>query len=541
MELKTLHLSLLAVIGGTLMGVSFPFTGGLFFLSFIGFVPLIIINLELNKPNKFRFFKRLGLNYLYFVLFNFITTWWIYKASEGGMYMAVFSNSLLMTIPFFFFGFIARFLGENKGLLALVVFWLSFEYAHYFWELSWPWLSFGHIFGSQPWLIQWYEFFGVTGGSLWVLLANISFYFLIRNRFLRGESWRIQAPIFLIGGLVLFLPIVSSIIMYYSHTEKGEPVDIVIVQPNLDAYTEKFFTPFPEQLSLMLSLAESKIDKHTDLILCPETAISARVDETKLEQEPIMHEIKRFLGEFPNLKMLIGADSYQLFSHENSLAARKLNGQDIWFESYNSAFLIDPNEKTQIYHKAKPVLGAEKVPFLSWFPGLKQYSVELGGTSAMIGLGEEPINFTANETMYAPLICYESVYGDYVSYFTARGAEILCVITNDGWWGDTPGYKQHRSFSQIRAIENRRSVARSANTGISCGIDQKGDIIDELKWDVEGAINITLQKNHEITFFVRYGDVIGRISMFLAIAMFIYSLTTYAKSKGITDKMKLNR
>lgn len=541
MEFKTLHLLIVAILGGVIMGLSFPFTGSLFFLAFIGFVPLIFINIHLNKKRKNRFIKRFYINYIYFIVFNYITTWWIYNASEGGMYMAVLCNSLLMTLPFFFFGFIERFLGESKGLLSLLVLWISFEYGHYYWELSWPWLSFGHVFGNHPWLIQWYEFSGVTGGTLWVLLVNIGIYLAVRNRFLRKESWGIQAPIFLLTGLTLILPILLSLVIYTTYEEKVDPIEVVVVQPNLDAYTEKFQIPFPDQLQLILNLAKSEIGKNTDLIICPETAISYPINEQNLDENPFMIEIREFLRDNNNVNMLIGADSYRLLETENSLASRYISSQNRWFESYNSAFMINPNRPTQVYHKAKPVLGAEKVPFLSWFPSLKEYSVELGGTSGMIGLGEEPLNLIAGETQYAPLICYESVYGDYVSYFTARGADIICVITNDGWWGDTPGYKQHRMFSQIRAIENRRCLARSANTGISCCIDQKGNIISELGWDERGVIKATLNRNKAITFFVRYGDVIGRISLFLAIAMFFYALTTFAKTTGMADKMHLTR
>ncbi len=541
MDIKPLVLLLLAVVGGTLMGISFPFTGGIFPLAFVAFVPLILINLELNKKKKGRFFKRFGYNYLYFLIFNLITTWWIYYASEGGMYMAVLCNSLLMTLPFFFFGFIARQLGENKGLLALVVLWLGFEYCHYFWELSWPWLSFGHIFGEYPWLIQWYEYSGVTGGTLWVLVVNILVYFVIRNLKIRKESMKIQAPIFLFIGLAILVPVISSVLIYVSYDETEDPVNMVIVQPNLDPYTEKFVMPLPDQLDIMLNLAGEMANENTDIIVCPETAISRVVNEDNLEQEPNMNRIKDWLRAHHNVNMLIGADSYKFFKEENSLASNFNKSINAYVENYNSAFLIDPNRPTQIYHKAKPVLGAEKVPFLSWFPSLKEYSVELGGTSGMIGLGEEAINLSSEDLLLAPLICYESVYGDYVSYFTGHGADILCVITNDGWWDDTPGYRQHRMFSQIRAIENRRSIARSANTGISCFIDQKGNVISELGWDERGALQAELNRNKEITFFVRYGDVLGRISLFLLIALFIYALTTYAKTTGLADKAHLTR
>ena len=541
MELKPFYLLLLAIVGGTLMGISFPFTGGLFFFAFVAFVPLILINLELNKKSKGRFFKRFGYNYLYFVIFNLITTWWIYNASEGGMYMAVLANSFLMTLPFFFFGFISRQLGENKGLLALLVLWISFEYGHYYWELSWPWLSFGHVFGDYPWLIQWYEYSGVTGGTFWVLLVNIGFYFIFRNVILRKETVRIQAPIILFLGLILLIPVISSVIIYSSYSEKEDPVSMVIIQPNLDPYSEKFVMPLPDQLDIMLDLAAEKVDENTDLIVCPETAISRVVNEENLEQEPNMLRIREWSRSNHNVNLLIGADSYRIFQNENSLASNFNKSINAYVENYNSAFLINPNRPTQIYHKAKPVLGAEIVPFLSWFPALKEYSVEFGGTSGMIGLGEEPMNMESDEFLFAPLICYESVYGDYVSYFTGHGADILCVITNDGWWGDTPGYKQHRMFSQIRAIENRRSIARSANTGISCFIDQRGEIISELGWNERGALQANLNRNTEITFFVRYGDVLGRISLFLVIALFIYALTIYAKKTGLAEKAHLTK
>jgi apolipoprotein N-acyltransferase len=541
MDLKPAHLLALTLIGGLFLGISFPFTGSLFPLIFIGFIPVIIINIQLNKVKNWRFIKRFGYNYLYFIIYNFITTWWIYHASEGGMYMAILCNSLLMTLPFFFFGFIHRFLGENKGLLALVVLWVSFEYCHYYWELSWPWLSFGNVFGDFPMLIQWYEYSGVTGGTLWVLCINILGYFIVRNLWIRKEELKFQTPIFLFYGLGIFVPIIISLSIYFSYEEKIDPVDMLVIQPNLNAYTEKFELPINDQLDIMFELAAKNVDSTTDLIVCPETAISVPVNEDKLDSEPSIIRIKEFLRQNNNVNMLIGADSYRVFKEENSLAAKFYPNINAWLESYNSAFLIDPNRPVQIYHKAKAVLGAEKVPFLSWFPSLKEYSVELGGTSGMIGLGEEPINMKSNGNLFAPLICYESVYGDYASYFTARGADIICVITNDGWWQDTPGYKQHRSFSQIRAIENRRSIARSANTGISCFIDQKGDIISEIGWDERGALKATLNKNLGITFFVRYGDVIGRISLFLTIALFLYAITIYAKTTGLAEKSNLLR
>src|SRR5574343_444659 len=68
----------------------------------------------------------------------------------------------------------------------------------------------------------------------------------------------------------------------------------------------------------------------------------------------------------------------------------------------------------------------------------------------------------------APAVCYESVYGDFMAKYIRSGAEVICIITNDGWWGNTPGHRQHLAYAKLRAIETRKQIIRSANTGISC-------------------------------------------------------------------------
>lgn len=538
MKLKVLHLFLLSIVGGVLLGISFPFTGGISPLAFIAFVPLLIINFQINKKEKRRFWLRFGTNYLYFLIFNAITTWWIYYASEGGMYMAVFANSFLMVLPWFFSGFISRQLGEGKGLLAIFVLWLCFEHLHFYWELSWPWLNFGHILGTSPKIIQWYEYSGTAGGSFWILLVNIVVYLLIRNVRFRGETLKVQTPILIFLVLAIIIPISSSLIIYYRYEEKVDPVEIVVVQPNIEANTEKFILPREFQLNKMFMAAESVMTEHTDVLICPETAIPYGMDEQFLEENASIVMVRDFLKKHDDIPLLIGADTYQIFKEWNSVASRPITGSNFWYENYNTAVMFDGDMPLEIYHKSKLVLGGEKLPFIGMFPFLAKYSVELGGTAGVLGYGNEPINFEARGVKYAPLICYESVYGDYASYFVRKGADIICVITNDGWWRDTPGYKQHRMFSQIRAIENRRSVARSANTGISCFIDQKGEIIQELGWNEYGAMNVALNKNSEITFFTKYGDIIGRISTFLSLAMILYGIVERIKKTGVLAKIK---
>lgn len=531
MDIRVIPLILLAVLGGTAMGISFPFTGSFFPIAFVAFVPLLIINMQLNKFGRGRFWVRFGLNYLYFLIYNTITCWWIYYASAEGVYMAVLANSLLMTLPFFFGAFMTRQLGEGRGLLSILVLWMSFEYLHYYWELSWPWLNFGNIFGNQPWLIQWYEYSGVMGGTFWILLINLLVYLVVRNLWFRKESFKIQTPILLFIGLGMVIPVASSLFIYYRYEEKTDPVDIVVAQPNIEAHFEKFYTPWNLQLEKMFRLAEPEVNAHVDLVLCPETAINVGLDEANLESEKPLLYVQSFQRLKDSVPVLIGAFTQAWFAEERSAAARPYGDQ--WYEDYNTALLLDPLKPIQSYHKSKLVLGSEKLPFVGMFPFLKQYSVELGGTAGLLGIGAEPEVFEASGVHFAPVICYESVYGEHVSYYTRKGAEIITVITNDGWWQDTPGYKQHRMFSQIRAIENRRSVARSANTGVSCFIDQRGEIISELGYNQAGVLHETINKNNTFTFFVKYGDIFGRISLFMTIGLFIFALVTYLRSKGI--------
>lgn len=525
------------ILAGLVMALSFPATGSLFPLIFIGFAPVIWFNIAINSTKSFRFLKRFLGNYLWALTFNVATTWWIVNASFEGALMAFFANSLLMTLPLFFFGFFTRVLGENKGLISLVALWLSFEHIHHQWDLSWPWLSFGNAFGNQPWLIQWYEYSGIQGGTLWILLVNILVFVIFRNVYERKEAFSIQTPNLVSFALILLVPTLSSLVIFWTYEEKVDPVNITIIQPNLNPWNAdftgpgvKFTRPLSQQLDAMLALASEHSNDSTDFILLPETALSTYMNEATLDNMGAIFKLRNYARD-NQVTILTGADTYGVFDYERPFPAIKR--ENVWVENYNTAVMIDSVKPIDIYHKAKLVLGAEKLPFVDYFPFIAKWSVSLGGTGGILVGNKYPKTFATNRSRTAPLICYESVYGEYVSRFVQLGANMLSVITNDGWWGDTPGYKQHLTFSQIRAIENRRSLTRSANTGISCIINQKGQIVEQLGWDVEGAINGTINKNNDYTFYTRYGDLIGRISEFLVIGIFLMALSNHIRRKKV--------
>lgn len=536
MQITYFKFLIILILSALLLGVSFPFTGGVYPLAFIALVPLFIFNVEINQVKKWRGVKRFLGNYLYFLLYNVFTTWWIYNASAEGAYMAFFANSFLMTLPFFFFGFTYRQLGLFKSIIAIVVYWISFEHIHHYWDLSWPWLSFGNIFANHPLLIQWYEYSGVEGGSLWILIVNAVAFYIVYNVWIKKEKWSFQAPLYLLLTVCILFPLVSSYWIYSSYQEKVDPVEVVVIQPNLDPYTKKFSMPVTKQLDIMLNLADAYVTDSTDLVVCPETALASYAEEHSLEYLGHILKIRRFSDAHNNVPILIGADTYGAFEEERPFPAQ-FNGK-AWIEKYNTALLIDGINPLQIYHKSKLVLGAEKVPFVDIFPFMAQLSISLEGTNSVLVSEPKPKNFTAKGLNFAPLICYESVYGEFDREFSLQNADFLCVMTNDGWWGKTPGYKQHQALSQIRAIENRRYVVRSANTGISCVINQKGEVVQSLDWDVEGAIKQTINASQKQTFFMIYGDFIGRLSEFLSIGLLLYAIVTFFRSRGTVPTNK---
>jgi apolipoprotein N-acyltransferase len=99
---------------------------------------------------------------------------------------------------------------------------------------------------------------------------------------------------------------------------------------------------------------------------------------------------------------------------------------------------------------------------------------------------------------------------------------MIFIITNDGWWGNTPGYKQHLLYGRLRAIETRKWIARSANTGISCFINERGDFSQCTKWWTPAVISEKIGSNKEKTFYVMYGDIIGRFSLYASLFIFVF-------------------
>lgn len=519
----------LAISFGLLSWMAWP-ARGFAPLLFIAWIPLLMLEdyfFHYRKKNASLF----GWTYLAFFTWNLLTTWWVYNSSAFGVTAAVLCNSLFMALVFMLFHFTRMKTGDAIGFPSLIAYWISFEYLHMNWDLSWPWLSLGNGLAAQHTWIQWYEYTGILGGTLWILLLNIILFRVIFYSQNGDRNPRITAWITL-----LVLPVLISKIRYASYSEAKNPVPVVVVQPNIDPYNEKFSgMSEEEQLSKLLHLASQKLNDSTKYLIAPETALPGGIWEERLQEHRNMIRLRSFLKRYPQLTILIGAATYKQYedSGNRSATARRFTNADGWYDSYNTALQLDNySDSIQTYHKSRLVPGVEKMPYPAIFGFLEKFAIDLGGMNGSLGVEPEPKVFVSHDSLKtAPVICYESVYGEYLSGYIKRGASFISIITNDGWWGDTPGYRQHLLYGRLRAIELRRSIARSANTGISCFINQRGDIEQPTDYWKDAVISQTINLNSGLTFYARHGDYLSRMAMIISVAFIFLALLRRAKAQ----------
>lgn len=531
-------LPFLPVLSGLLLAISWPERGYPLFL-FFAFVPLLILEDVKRKDPDCTRISIYWMVFPAFLIWNALTTWWIYNATFIGAAVAILLNTFFQSLMFWLFHFTRKSMkrGQN-GYVALIFFWITFEFIHHHWDLNWPWMTLGNGFASFPQWIQWYEYTGTFGGSLWVLIVNILIFKAVKSTFFMGNRKQaIRECIFSIA--MIAIPMIISFAVYYNYEEKASPINVVVVQPNLDPYEEQYEIPAMDVIDKASQLALNKVDSTTDFVIFPESMVQPNfrsgimIWENDLEGHPTFNRFRNnLLNDFTQLKIVAGYSTYREYTDEDILppTARAFSDGEGHYDAYNTAILITPKPELQIYHKSRLTPGVEMMPFPWLLKPLGDIAIDLGGTVGALGIDKERIPFTITDTLkIAPVICYESAYGEFVNGFIKNGANAIFIITNDGWWGNTAGHRQHMTFATIRSIETRRSIARSANTGISCLVNQRGDISERTNYWVEDVIKGTINANDKVTFYVKYGDYIARGSVLGAIFLLAISLVFHFK------------
>ncbi len=531
--IKKYHLIAISIIGGILLSIAWP-ERGFAPLLFIGFIPFIFLEDHiLQNREKFNWLSVFKYSYPGFLLWNVLTTWWIWNSTDFGAILAWLLNTFFMAATLTIFHLVRRATPSRSPLL-LIFFWISFEYWHHNWEGTWPWISLGNGFAGWHHWVQWYEYTGIFGGTLWILLVNILLYLSLKRWINKEKIFKASLPA-AIALLLSFLTVLQSYSLYRNHQETRHPVDVVVVQPNMDPYEEQFELPAAEVLQINLDLALQELDSNVDYIVSPESAIQEGIWEERIEESPSVRTLRQFTRDNPDVAYVIGASTYKRFAPGEKLSAtaRKFRSSEGHYDAFNTALYFENGGTPSLHHKSKLTPGVEKMPFSRLMKPLENLAFNLGGTVGSLGVDPERTVFAREEDSLkiAPVICYESVFGEYVTDYIHKGAQLIFVITNDGWWGDTPGHRQHLTFSKLRAIETRRSIARSANTGISCFIDQRGDIFQATKYWEPAVIRQTLNANDEITVYVKYGDYIARLSAFTAVFLILIAISIRLRKK----------
>jgi len=549
---------------------------GLGFLSLIGIVPLLCIEKIASSISLKRFWIWY---FSLFLLWNLATTWWVCVATVGGGIFASLANAFQMSLIFAVFRLSKKRFSGALPYIFLMVMWIAWERFYFGAQISWPWITLGHAFARTVSLVQWYDTTGVLGGSLWVWASNLAVFDLMSvladgswwGRF--NAKARVAALVGVVA--VLFGPMIWSSVKWNSFEETDKPFKVLITQPDIDPYYKYGHLTQAQQDELLIHLVDSTLtgsaselsfglprhdgtvevsstealtsrnngnessaisltespDTYSEeldsaafaagtplLILAPETFNGGLVTNA-LQSNRSWETYSGLLRKYPGSSLIFGASTYDFITAmmAPTYTARSA-GDGVWRESHNSAVLIDGEGHGQIYHKTKLVVGTEFMPYPKFFSKLDD---KLGGVMGRC-VGQKEVTclkyHSADGSMTVPIgtaVCYESVYGEHCIEYVRKGAQALAVITNDVWWGNTAGHKQHCSYSSLRAIETRRDIARSANSGISCIINQRGEILESRGWWERSTILADINLNDAITPFVKYGDITGRVCTLL--------------------------
>lgn len=491
-----------------------------------GFIPLLVVASGYDASCR-SWWKMLGWIVLFITLWYALTVWWVWYATPAGPIAATFFAWVYTGLPFMLWFFISKRAPKALSYTVLVSAWTVGEWIYNTNQASFPWLSIGNGFAHDIWAIQWYEWTGEFGGTVWVLITSILIYeFLIVGK---PRKW-------LPPALAVVVPLAVSLAIWFTYKEPERTAKVTIVQPNIPAWEESSISDEDKAANLTELAARAPADAR--FIVMPETTIGELIVEGEMASSPSLATIRSTVArQSPQATVVVGAmtrRNYGNIPHPPHTAYSA--GANGWYDIYNAALAIAPDGEVAIHHKAKMVIGAEMMPTWWWIRGFLKYIENLGFYAGHYGYGTVRTVFENDGVKAGAGICWESVYGEYTSEFARNGAEVLFIITNDGWWGDTPGYRQHFDLARLRAVENRRAIVRSANTGRSGFITSRGDVRETLEWDQRGTITADVALNSRITLFTRFGDWPYRVSLLLLGLSILYFVAYRVRRRNLLVK-----
>ena len=524
-----------SLFSGILLACSWP-VFGFTPLIFISLIPLLYVEDRISKDNLGKKNLRLFFySFMAFLTWNISTTWWIVYTTLPGAIFANIVNPLLYSIILLLYSRVKRRLDYKTGALFLITFWIAFEKFHLNWEFSWPWLNLGNVFSERINWIQWYEFTGVFGGSLWVLCSNFLLFNLVRRRSNFKDSRRFYIRFFP-RVLLICTPIIISLIVK-PKIDLGEEFKVLITQPTIDPWGSKYgdVSNNIDYFEIFKNLTNEELDTNEyDFVITPETYFSEGYGENLdyFRFSKLHDSLNNYLNNYTNTNLISGIQFYKLYQNQDERPTKSANlvRDKLWIDYYNSSINFSANNDFEYNHKSKLVVGSEYMPFKSLLePIIGTIMIDLGGTTVSKGTQykseRKVFKHSKKDLKTIPIVCYETIYGEYVADYVNLGANFITIVTNDAWWGDTPGHRHLLSYARLRAIENRRYIVRSANSGISTIINEVGEYDKTLPFDKKGILSGKAYTIDKKTFYSKNGDYIARISILLSVLLLLISFS----------------
>ncbi len=480
---KTLALSLLL---GIMAGLAFP-PVHLGFLAYGMLIPLLFLLDQASLK------QTIGRGYLAGLFYFLFTVFWISWATVPGFFGALIVLPLYFIIFSTFYYFFRQKLGFS-AIYTVPFIWTSIEYLLSLSEFCFPWAYLGYTQTHFLPLLQYADITGVYGVSFWVAIINVALFIFWKRVEKRRMIALIILALFAVPGLYGWMKIQRQ-------TPTEETTRIALIQGNVSIH-EKWQGQYKlKNFQRYKRLTITTLDQEPNLIVWPETALPFH-----LRGDPRYNRAMHQFADSAQAAILTGAIDYSF----------NLDGS---YEHYNAALAFRPqDEQIQQYYKQKLAPFSERVPYKNYFPfnmlkdllydlGIGDYSIGKKIYNFKFGGRSKPDSTTFNAGV---AICYESVFPDHVRQYVKNGANVLIVMTNDGWFGPTSGPFQHKQIAVLRAIENRRAVSRCANTGISCFIDTAGRVRQQARLNQTAVIVDDVHLHDSLTFYVKYGNVFAR-------------------------------
>ncbi len=513
-----------------MLGFSFP-PSQFGILACVGLIPLLLVLESVEKTRS-----ALGYVYVAMLVFHLITLNWTggyahmndpYMMIAGALTMTV--HPVFYFLPFGIFLFVKNHSGYERAIVALPFIWVAYEYSHTLSEWSFPWITLGNSQSYALARLQFIEYTGVIGLSFWILILNVLGYYLCKSVLRDGVTFRSRPNVMLTGILLLIyvMPTVwGRIILSSAETEHRNPastVNVGMIQANVDPWEKWKKTgseTIDQYIHMTVDLVRKYPDRRPDVVLWPETAIPYAILLPR--NRPMLNTIRARLDTI-GVSVLTGLR--QIVFYEDTLtappSAKRIQESGERWDDYNATAFIQPGiDNIPWYGKMKMVPFAERIPYADAFYTFDflRWGVGVGGWQ----LGGDTVIFQEKKTgaRFCSLICYESVYPEFVASFVNKGAEFIAIVTIDSWWDHMSGAYQHHQYAIFRAIENRRWIARCAVGGFSSYIDPYGNVYDKTELFTQATLNRTIERRTALTFYTQHGEWLSKICVMVT-AMFL--------------------